>query len=129
MANAFILIVDDHPGNMKLVSFLLTRHGYEIKTAASAEEALEVLRTQLPALILMDLQMPGIDGFALTRLLRADPHTSDIAIVAVTAYAMKGDKQKALEAGCDAYVTKPIDTRALPDLIAAQLAIRQERLP
>ena len=121
MPGELILIVDDNPGNMKLVSYLLERRGYDVMTAAGADEAVLLLGTRHPRLILMDLQMPGVDGFELTRRLKADPKTRDIVIVAVTAYAMKGDEQKALEAGCDGYVTKPIDTRTLPALIAAHL--------
>lgn len=124
MADEPILIVDDNPGNLRLVSFLLAKRGYQVETAASAAAALAVLRRFSPRLILMDLQMPGIDGFALTRQLKADPATRDIVIIAVTAYAMTGDEQKALAAGCDGYVTKPIDTRALPALVAAYLAAR-----
>lgn len=124
MAREPILIVDDNPGNMKLVSFILEKRGYEIRTASSARQALELLDDFLPRLILMDLQMPGIDGYELTRQIRRDPRTRDIAIIAVTAYAMKGDEQRARAAGCDAYVTKPIDTRALPALVAEHLAMR-----
>jgi CheY-like chemotaxis protein len=122
MAGETILIVDDHPANMKLVSFLLSHRGYAVLSAASAAEALRILQTSRPRLILMDLQMPGIDGFELTRRLKADPATRDIAIVAVTAYAMQGDEARARAAGCDGYLTKPIDTRALPGLVAAYLA-------
>lgn len=117
-----ILIVDDSPGNMKLVSFLLENRGYHVRAAASAAAAIELLRTFEARLILMDLQMPGMDGFELARRLKADPRTRDVVIIAVTAYAMKGDERRALEAGCDGYVTKPIDTRALPALVAAHLA-------
>ena len=119
MAGEAILIVDDNPGNMALASFLLESEGYIIRTADSAEAAIEILQSYAPRLILMDLQMPGIDGYELTRRLKADPGTRAITVVAVTAYAMKGDEQKARAAGCDAYVTKPIDTRALPRLIAS----------
>lgn len=122
MPGELILIVDDNPGNMKLVSYLLEKRGYGVLTAAGADEAVQLLGTHHPHLILMDLQMPGVDGFELTRRLKADPNTRDIVIVAVTAYAMKGDEQKAIDAGCDGYVTKPIDTRTLPSLIAAHLA-------
>jgi CheY-like chemotaxis protein len=122
MPGELILIVDDNPGNMKLVSYLLEKRGYDVRAATGADEALQLLETCQPRLILMDLQMPGVDGFELTRRLKADPKTRDIVIVAVTAYAMKGDEQRALEAGCDGYVTKPIDTRTLPALIAAHLA-------
>ncbi len=122
MSNGNILIVDDNPANMRLVSFLLSSKGYDVATAMSAGEAIDAIRDRVPALILMDIQLPGTDGLTLTRTLRADPKTADVVIVAVTAYAMKGDEEKAFEAGCDAYVTKPIDTRALPGRIAEYLA-------
>jgi CheY-like chemotaxis protein len=118
---ARILIVDDNPTNLKLVTYLVRANGYEVDTAGDAEQAVAAIAANRPALILMDLQLPGIDGLELTRRLKADPATRDIKIIAVTAYAMKGDQEKALAAGCDAYVTKPIDTRGLPDVIAAQL--------
>jgi CheY-like chemotaxis protein len=114
MAATPILIVDDNPSNTKLLAFLLTARGYEIRTAASADEAIAVLAQWKPRLILMDIQLPGMDGLTLTRQLKADPATRDIAIVAATAYAMKGDQQRALAAGCNGYLTKPIDTRQLP---------------
>jgi CheY-like chemotaxis protein len=117
-----ILIVDDNPMNLKLVTYLVRANGYDVVTAADAQQALATIATERPALILMDLQLPDVDGLELTRRLKADPSTRDIKIIAVTAYAMKGDQEKALAAGCDAYVTKPIDTRALPALIASQLA-------
>ena len=109
-----ILIVDDNPSNTKLLAFLLTSKGYEIRTAASADEAIAVLAQWRPRLILMDIQLPGMDGLTLTRQLKADPATRDIAIIAATAYAMKGDEERALAAGCNGYLTKPIDTRRLP---------------
>jgi len=118
---ARILIVDDNPTNLKLVTYLVRANGYEVDTAGDAEQAVAAIAVNRPALILMDLQLPGIDGLELTRRLKADPATKDIKIIAVTAYAMKGDQEKALAAGCDAYVTKPIDTRGLPAVIAAQL--------
>ncbi len=117
-----ILIVDDNAPNLKLVAYLMKASGYEVLTALDAEAALEQIRTQHPKLILMDLQLPGVDGLDLTRRLKADPATRDIVIIAVTAYAMKGDQDRAREAGCDDYVTKPIDTRALPALVAKHLA-------
>lgn len=113
-----VLIVDDNPMNLKLVTYLVKSQGYEVATASDAQSALAELRAHRPDVILMDLQLPGIDGLELTRQIKADPATHSIAIIAVTAYAMKGDREKALAAGCDAYVTKPIDTRALPALIA-----------
>ena len=118
MAGEPILIVDDNPTNLKLVSYLLVKRGYEVKCANGAEQAMEALRTFRPALILMDMQMPGIDGFELTRRLKADPQTREITIVAVTSYAMKGDEQRVRDAGCDGYLLKPIDTRTLPQVVA-----------
>jgi CheY-like chemotaxis protein len=113
-----VLIVDDNPTNLKLVAYLVKANGYEVDTAADADAAVVAIRASKPRVILMDLQLPGIDGLELTRRLKADPATMDIKIIAVTAYAMKGDEEKALAAGCDDYVTKPIDTRALPQVIA-----------
>lgn len=112
--SAPILIVDDNASNTKLLAFLLSSKGYEIRTAASADEALATLSEWKPRLILMDIQLPGMDGLTLTRRLKADPKTQDIQIIAATAYAMKGDEERARAAGCDGYITKPIDTRQLP---------------
>jgi len=93
-----------------------------VDTAGDSAAAIAAIAANRPTLILMDLQLPGIDGLELTRTLKADPVTRAIPIIAVTAYAMKGDYEKALAAGCDDYVTKPIDTRTLPDVIARHLA-------
>ena len=122
MPGEALLVVDDNPQNLKLARVLLTGEGYEVEVATDAEEALRVLDRFTPRLILMDLQLPGMDGLALTRQLKADPKHRDIVIVALTAYAMKGDEEKALAAGCDGYVAKPIDTDGLPKLIATLLA-------
>jgi CheY-like chemotaxis protein len=122
------LIVDDNPTNLKLVTYLVKAHGYDVTTAGDAETALDAIVNQRPTVILMDLQLPGIDGLELTRRLKSDPKTRSIPIIALTAYAMKGDLEKALAAGCDDYVTKPIDTRALPEVIARHVA-RAERAP
>lgn len=122
MAGELILVVDDNPMNLKLIRVLLTIEGYDVRTATDAEEALAVLATFRPRLILMDLQLPGMDGLELTRRLKAEPATRDTVILAVTAYAMKGDEQKALDAGCDGYITKPVETRTLPGVIADYLA-------
>jgi CheY-like chemotaxis protein len=120
-----ILAVDDNPQNLKLVRVLLSGAGYEVRTATDGEEALDVLATFSPRLILMDLQMPDIDGLTLTRRLKADPAHRDVLIVALTAYAMKGDREKALAAGCDEYVTKPIDIDAFLALVAELLAAQR----
>ena len=116
-----ILIVDDNPVNMKLIRVLLAGEGYDVRTAADAQEALLVLKDFHPQLILMDIQLPGIDGLELTRRLKANPVTRDIAIVGLTAYAMKCDEERILAAGCNGYIPKPIDTRTLPDLITRYL--------
>lgn len=122
MAGDRILAVDDNPANLKLVEFLLDGEGYEIRTARDAEQALLVLPEFRPRLILMDLQLPGMSGLELTRHLKATPATRDVIILALTAFAMKGDEQRALDAGCDGYVAKPIDVDTLPALIERYLA-------
>lgn len=118
---ARILIVDDNPLNVKLVRVVLLTSGYEVRTCADAESALEALQSFRPEAILMDIQLPGMDGLELTRRLKADPETREITIIALTAYAMKGDEEKARAAGCDGYLTKPIDTAVFPSLLAGYL--------
>jgi CheY-like chemotaxis protein len=122
MAGEPILIVDDNPINLKLARVLLTSEGYQVRTAEDADEALATLEEFLPRMILMDIQLPGVDGLELSRRLKADPATQSIIIVALTAYAMKGDNERALAAGCNGYVAKPIDTRTLPGIVASYLA-------
>jgi len=117
-----VLVVDDNAANLRLVAFVLENHGYVVQTAADAEEAWRAIERSSPALILMDIQLPGMDGLTLTRRIKANPSTSRIPIIAVTAYAMKGDEEKASLAGCDGYITKPIDTRSLPGQVAALIA-------
>ena len=118
MTSACILVVDDNATNLKLVSDVLAFDGYSILKAVDAEAAQEIIRATRPDLILMDIALPGMDGLTLTRQLKADAHTRDIVIVALTAFAMKGDDIKAREAGCDGYITKPFDTRALSGTVA-----------
>lgn len=122
MAGERILVVDDNSANVVLLSFLLTTKGYEVRSAADASETMAILRTFDPQLILMDVQLPGTDGLELTRRLKAEPATRSIAVVALTAHAMKADEQRARDAGCDGYLSKPIDTRTFPAIIAAFLA-------
>jgi two-component system cell cycle response regulator DivK len=117
MANT-ILVVDDHPINIELLVHLLEAHGYTVQTACDATSALESIEARAPDLILMDLQLPGQDGYSLTRQLKAASATAHIPVVAVTSYAMAGDKYKALEAGCDEHVSKPINTQTFPSLVA-----------
>jgi CheY-like chemotaxis protein len=122
MAGEPILIVDDNPQNLKLARIILLSEHYEVRTAVDAEDALAILGSFTPRLILMDLQLPGMDGLELTRQLKADPARRGILVLALTAYAMKGDEERALAAGCDGYMSKPIDTAALPLLVASLLA-------
>jgi len=119
---ACILIVDDNPINLKLASNVLKAEGYETDLATDAEQAQERLQHMTPDLILMDIALPGMDGLALTRKLKSDDRLKHIPVVAMTAFAMKGDDQKALAAGCDGYITKPIDTRQFPQQVADALA-------
>lgn len=115
-----ILVVEDNDRNRRLLKVLLEAKGYEVIEAATGEEAIDCLNSQ-PDLILMDIQLPNMDGLALIRKIKSKVETRDIPIIAVTAYAMKGDKERILEAGCNAYISKPIDTRELPLLIAGLL--------
>jgi CheY-like chemotaxis protein len=118
---ARILVVDDNPINLKLVSHVLESAGFAVERAGDAEQAQEMLNDMCPDLILMDIALPGMDGLTLTRKLKADPRFKDVPVVALTAFAMKGDDRKALDAGCDGYITKPIDTRDLPQQVQAYL--------
>ncbi len=124
MNAATILVVDDNSTNLKLVSDVLGFDGYRILQASDAESAQEIIRTTPPDLILMDIALPGMDGLTLTRLLKAAQTTRHIVIVALTAFAMKGDDAKARDAGCDGYITKPIDTRTLPHAVSGFLRSR-----
>src|ERR1051325_11009333 len=117
MSNDSVLVVDDAAVNLKLVRILLSRQGFDVRTADNAEEALEMVRDFRPRLVLADIQLPGMSGLELTRRLKSDPVTRDIIVLALTAFAMKGDEQRAIDAGCDGYITKPIDTRTFPALI------------
>jgi two-component system cell cycle response regulator DivK len=121
MSGETILIVEDNPANLELSRRVLVLKGYDVLTVVDAEEALAVLQTLRPRLILLDLQLPGMDGLELTRRLKADPATRSIIIVALTAYAMKGDEQRGRDAGCDGFIVKPFDIIALADAVAAFL--------
>ena len=121
MAGERILVVDDNAQNLKLARVLLQSEGYEVRTAVNAADARGVLGEFEPRLVLMDLQLPDLDGLELTRQLKAEPRWAKLKVVALTAYAMKGDREKAMAAGCDGYVTKPIDSDLLLVTVAAQL--------
>ena len=128
MDKGLVLVVDDHPTNLKLFGDLLESSGFTVLRSMDAETAQQILESTLPDLILMDIALPGMDGLTLTRLLKAEERTKHIRIVALTSFAMKGDDVKAREAGCDGYITKPIDTRNLPLLIEEMItADRNER--
>jgi CheY-like chemotaxis protein len=109
VASEKILLVEDNPVNRRLAGFILRSQGYQVSEATSAQEAFEMLKTERPDLIVMDIQLPGKDGLEITKELKGQPETADIPVIAVTSYAMKGDREKALAAGCSGYVTKPID--------------------
>ena len=117
-----ILLIEDNEANTMLASALLQRDGFGVEVASSAAEAKERLRATTPELILMDLQLPGEDGLTLTRKLKADPATAGIPIVALTAHAMAGDRERVLAAGCAGYVSKPIDTRTFCPQVRELLA-------
>jgi two-component system, cell cycle response regulator DivK len=112
-----ILLVEDNAANQLLASAVLQRDGFEVEVADSAQEALRVVQQRRPDLILMDIQLPEMDGLALTRQLKADPDTESITVVALTAHAMVGDKEEAISAGCAGYIPKPIDTRTLGEQV------------
>jgi len=116
-ASPLILVVDDNDAGLLLVCSVLQLEGFRVDSAGSSEEVIERLSEHLPDLILMDVQLPGQDGLALTRQLKADPATAAIPIVALTAHAMAGDRKQALAAGCSGYISKPIDTRTLGDQV------------
>jgi len=119
MSNRTVLLVDDCPENLKLLTWLLKYGGYTVWTATSGAEALSKLASSIPAGVLTDMQMPGISGLELTRLIRADPRTADLSILAISANAMPENIDEAYQAGCDGYITKPIDTRTF----AAQVGV------
>ena len=125
MAEKKILLVEDNAVNRRLAGFLLRSQGYEVIEAESAAVAFEMIEKHRPALIVMDIQLPGMDGLEATRNLKQQPATADIPVIAVTSYAMKGDREKALAAGCAGYVTKPIDKTIFLQEIAARLAPKQ----
>jgi two-component system, cell cycle response regulator DivK len=116
-----ILVVDDNPTNSKLVSTILKFAGYRISTAEDADSALKIIAAIPLDLILMDLALPGMDGLTLTKKLKAHEKTRHIPIIALTAFAMKGDENKAYAAGCDGYIAKPINTRTFPQQVARHL--------
>ena len=124
-----ILIAEDNPQNMRLVEMTLRNRDYTLLRATDGREALDIARRELPDLIIMDIRLPGISGLEVTRKIRENPATSRIPIIGMTAYAMKGDREKLMEAGCDAYLSKPINTRELPGVITVMLSRQKSHLP
>lgn len=124
MAGERILLVEDNLINRRMAEFLLKSRGLVVIEAVTGIEAIERARAERPDLIIMDLQLAGMDGFEATRIIKADPTLRHIPVVAMTAYAMSGDRERALAAGCDGYITKPIDTKEFPLTIARYLAAR-----
>jgi CheY-like chemotaxis protein len=117
MAAPRILVVEDNPLNLKLVRDVLTVSGYEVVAAPSGEEGVELAQTWEPDLVLMDIQLPGIDGYEALRMLRLNPLLDSVPVVAVTAFAMREDQERAARAGFDGYLGKPISVRALPSQV------------
>ena len=124
--NERILIVEDNPQSMRLIEMTLRAKSYALLKATDGEEALDVAMRERPDLIIMDIQLPKMSGLEVTRKLRESPAFSGTPIIAITAYAMKGDREKALDAGCNMHLSKPISTRDLPELIAQMLLQRQK---
>jgi CheY-like chemotaxis protein len=122
MAGDKILIIEDNPMNMELTSDLLKVAGYVVIQAETAEQGIETARAQRPDLIIMDIGLPLMDGLSAASILKSDEKTKDIPILALTSYAMKGDREKILAAGCEGYIAKPIDTRTFAEEVKAILA-------
>jgi len=116
-----VLVVEDHETNRRILRDLLTSAGYELTEAVTGEEGVTLAETYLPDLILMDIQLPGLDGYEATRRIKKNPALRHIPIIAVTSYALSGDEEKAAEAGCEAYVSKPFSPRAVLAKIRAYL--------
>jgi len=122
-----VLIVEDNPMNMRLIEMILKSDNYLLLKAIDGEEALAIAAIDHPDLVLMDIRLPKLSGLEVAKRLRKTAQFSHIPIIALTAHAMKGDMEKAFEAGCDSYVSKPIDTRQLPQLVADMLSAHQRQ--
>ena len=122
MASAHILIVEDNPKNLKLLRDVLQFRGYIISAAETGEAGVALARAEQPALILMDVQLPGMDGREATQVLKADASTRHIPIVALTAFAMKGDRERLLAEGFDGYISKPINIKEIPQVVEQYLS-------
>jgi CheY-like chemotaxis protein len=122
MTGKKILIIEDNPLNLELVTDLLEVNGFLVTSASTAEEGLRLARAQSPDLVLMDFSLPGMDGLSATKYLKADPTTRDLKVVGLSANAMKGDEEAALRAGCDGYLTKPINSRTFTATVSQFIA-------
>jgi two-component system, cell cycle response regulator DivK len=122
MMTSVILLVEDNEANQMLARAVLELEGFEVRVAGSADEARAELRAGTPGLILMDVQLPGQDGLSLTQDLKSDPATASIPVIALTAHAMSGDRALAIQAGCQGYIAKPIDTRTFGNDVRGYLA-------
>ena len=121
-----ILVVEDNLLNMRLIEMILKANSYTLLKATDGEEALDIATREQPDLVIMDIRLPKVSGLEVARRLKENPASSHIPIIALTAHAMKGDKEKAIEAGCDSYLSKPVNTRELPRLVANMLLLRQQ---
>lgn len=119
-----VVVIEDNRLNLELVSDLLEMAGHQVLWAAKAEEGLALVRSESPDVILMDIALAGMDGLSATRILKEDPQTRHIPVVALTAHALRGDEQKALEAGCTGYIMKPINTRTFVETVTAYARVR-----
>ncbi len=126
MAGYKVLVIEDQQMNMELIADILSFNGYKVIEAETAEVGIELAKTEKPSLILMDIGLPGIDGYEATRILKKDSNTKEIPIVALTSHAMRGDDGKSISAGCSGYITKPINTREFPKTVAAYLPQQKE---
>ena len=124
-----ILIVEHNPLNMRVMEMVLITEGYTLLKATDGEEALDMAMQERPDLIIMDIQLPKMNGLEVTRKLRETPAFSHTLIIAITGYAMRGDKERIIESGCDTYLSKPFNTRELPGMIAEMLSKQQRVNP
>ncbi len=124
-----ILVVEDDPTSLKLVHLILEADGHAVKSVDAPDKALASIAAEMPAVILVDLALPGMDGLSLTRRLKGDPATSAIPVVAITSYPDRFPQREVMKAGCDAYIVKPIDTRTLPkrleEIVSQKSAARE----
>jgi len=122
-----ILVVEDNPSHLKLAHLVLSAAGYKVNAVEAAEQAFNSIKQEKPQVILLDLELPGMDGLTLVRKLKADAETRDIHVIVVTAYPDRYTRKEALAAGCDAYLVKPINTRALPQILSEVVEHRSDK--